>query len=61
MLASLASKALFSLLNAKCFCCQKIFSLIPEGVGFFLNAPYIKIYSSSVDGDLVCQITWIRV
>lgn len=36
MLSSLASKALFSLLNAKCSCCQKIFLryLKPNSVFF---------------------------
>lgn len=54
MLSSLASKALFSLLNAKCSCCQKIFlrCLKPNSVGF-LNVPYIKTRSSLVGGDLI--------
>lgn len=59
MLASLASKALFSLFNAKCSYCQKIFLQYwkPNCV-FFLNVPYIKNCSSSVGGDLICHIKW---
>lgn len=63
MLASLASKAPFSLFNAKCSCCQKIFLRCWKPncavlFCFFLNVPYVKNCSSSVGGDLICHIMW---